>query len=197
MTAGLINHDVGGTVGDQPLGLAIHGGRSDDQHIFYDGMRTNNVNTVGTAGGGAQSIYFNPAAIHEISMEFGNLAIQSETGGIVINVIPKSGGNIFRGSVIANGTNADLQSDNLTDELRARGLDTVTTIKAIWDLNGAFGGPIKRDAVWFHAAYRRWGNENYVAGRYFNATPLAWTYTPDPSRPAYEQNMHTQYQRTR
>ena len=67
----------------------------------------------------------------------------------------------------------------------------MTTIKGIWDLNGALGGPIKRDTLWFHAAYRRWGNENYVAGRYFNATPLAWTYTPDLSRPAYEQNMHT------
>jgi hypothetical protein len=190
MTAGLSNHDVGGTVGDQPLGTAIHGGRAADQHIFYDGMRTNNVNTVGTAGGGSQSIFFNPAAVHEISMEVGNLAIQSETGGVVINVIPKEGGNVFRGTFVANGSNGDLQSNNLTDELRARGLQTVTTLKGVWDLNGAVGGPIKQDKVWFHAAYRRWGNENYVAGRYFNATPLAWTYTPDLNRPAYEQNLH-------
>ena len=90
MAVGPGYHDVGGTVGDQPVGAAIHGGRGDDQHIFYDGMRTNNVNTLGTAGGGAQSIFFNPAAIHEISMEVGNLAIESETGGVVINVIPKT-----------------------------------------------------------------------------------------------------------
>src|SRR5262245_29450813 len=158
MTAGLSNHDVGGTVGDQPLGTAIHGGRAADQHIFYDGMRTNNVNTVGTAGGGSQSIFFNPASVHEISMEVGNLAILSETGGVVINVIPKEGGNIFSGTILANGSNGDLQSNNLSDELRARGLQTVTTLKGVWDLNGAVGGPVRKDKVWFHAAYRRWGN---------------------------------------
>ena len=76
-------------------------------------------------------------------MEVGNLAILSETGGIVINVIPKEGGNIFRGSFLANGANGDLQSNNLSDELRARGLQTVTTLKGVWDLNGAVGGPIK------------------------------------------------------
>jgi hypothetical protein len=190
MTVGPSNHDVGGTVGDQPAGAAIHGGRADDQHIYYDGMRTNNVNTIGTAGGGAQSIFFNPAAIHEITVAVGNLGIESETGGVAINVIPKSGGNLFSGSFIANGANGSLQSNNLTDKLRARGLDTVTTIKGIWDINGGLGGPVKRDAIWFHTAYRRWGNESYVAGRYFNATPLAWTYTPDLTRPAYEQNMH-------
>ncbi len=190
LSAGSQNHDVGGTVGDQPLGTAIHGGRAADQHVFYDGMRTNNVNTIGTGGGGSQSIFFNPAAVQEISMEVGNLTIQSETGGVVINVVPKEGGNAFKGTVLANGTNGSLQSNNLTDDLRARGLRSVTTIKGIWDLNGALGGPVAKDKVWFHAAYRRWGNENYVAGRYFNATPLAWTYTPDLSRQAYEQNMH-------
>src|SRR2546426_7744566 len=44
LSAGLQNHDVGGTVGDQPIGTAIHGSRANDQHMFYDGMRTNNLN---------------------------------------------------------------------------------------------------------------------------------------------------------
>src|SRR5213594_3790260 len=100
LSAGLQNHDVGGTVGDQPIGTAIHGSRANDQHMFYDGMRTNNLNYLGSGGGASQSIFFNPAAIQEISMEVGNLAIQSETGGVVINAIPKDGGNVFRGMVI-------------------------------------------------------------------------------------------------
>ena len=36
LSAGLQNHDVGGTVGDQPIGTAIHGSRANDQHMFYD-----------------------------------------------------------------------------------------------------------------------------------------------------------------
>jgi hypothetical protein len=188
LSAGITSQDVGGTVGDQPAGVAIHGGRNGDQHIFYDGMRTNNTQSGG--GGSSQSIFFNPASIAEISMEVGNLAIQSETGGVVVNVIPKDGGNSFSGSVLAIGANGSLQSNNLTDALRARGLTATTKIKNIFDLNAAVGGPIVKDRVWFFTAHRRWGNENYVAARYFNATPLAWISTPDLSRPAYEQNLH-------
>ncbi|PYR46599.1 MAG: hypothetical protein DMF89_21725 [Acidobacteria bacterium] len=183
------NQDVGGTSGDSPVGTAIHGGRGSDQHIFYDGMRTNNLHFGG--GGANQSIFFNPASIQEISLEVGNLGIQSETGGIVINVIPKDGGNGFSGSVVANGANGSMQSDNLTDELRARGLDSTTTIRNVFDLNGSLGGPIVKDKLWFYAGVRRWGNENYVAGLYFSKDPLAWTYTPDANRPALDQNLHS------
>jgi len=188
--AGTAAHDVGGTLGDIPTGVAIHGGRTTDQHILYDGMKTNNVNTVGTGGGNSQSIFFNPAAIQEISLEVGNLSIQSETGGVVINVIPKEGGNTLTASFLANGTNGSLQSDNLTDDLRARGVTAVSAIKNMFDLNGALGGPVVKDKLWFFGAYRRWGNENYVAGRYFSQDPLAWIPVPDVSRQAYEQNMH-------
>jgi hypothetical protein len=60
------NQDVGGTSGDSPVGTAIHGGRGSDQHIFYDGMRTNNLHFGG--GGANQSIFFNPASIQELNL---------------------------------------------------------------------------------------------------------------------------------
>src|SRR3989442_7552264 len=173
LSAGLQNHDVGGTVGDQPIGTAIHGSRANDQHMFYDGMRTNNLNYLGSGGGASQSIFFNPAAIQEISMEVGNLAIQSETGGVVINAIPKDGGNVFRGVVLMNGTTGDLQGDNLSQELQAQGLRSVTTIKGIWDLNGALGGPIQRDKLWFHASYRWWGDGKHLVRLCFGFVPLS------------------------
>src|SRR6266850_1547920 len=168
-SGGTASLDVGGTVGDMPTAVAIHGSRTSDQHLFYDGMRTNNVNAVGGAGGNAIAIFFNPAAVAQITMEIGNH---------------------FTASLLANGTNGSMQSDNLTDELRARGLTAVTKIKNIFDLNGAVGGPVVKDRMWFFGAYRRWGNENFVAGRYFSQDPLAWHYVPDLSRQAYEQNMH-------
>jgi hypothetical protein len=183
------NQDVGGTSGDAPVGTAIHGGRGSDQHIFYDGMRTNNLHFGG--GGANQSIFFNPASIQELNLVVGNLAIESETGGIVINVVPKDGGNIFSGVIVANGANGSMQSDNLSDELKARGLTSTTRIRNVFDLNAGVGGPIAKDKLWFFAGQRRWGNENYVAGLYFSKDPLAWTYNPDFSRPALDQNLHT------
>src|SRR5439155_18798367 len=54
--AGSTSQDVGGTAGDLPTGVGIHGGRTTDQHIYCDGMRANNVQTVGSACGNSQTI---------------------------------------------------------------------------------------------------------------------------------------------
>ena len=48
--------DVGGTTGDRPLGVQIHGSRTTDQHIFYNGMRTNNVNASPVSTGGGRMV---------------------------------------------------------------------------------------------------------------------------------------------
>ena len=183
------NRDVGGTTGDRPLGTSIHGGRDGDQHIFYDGMRTNNVNTVGGGGGGSQSIYFNPGTIAEMSLEVGAHSVTSETGGVTINVIPREGGNTFSGVFLANGTNEDFQNENLSDDLIARGLGTVPRNKGIWDVNLSGGGPIVRDRLWFHGSYRRWGSEVFQPDAFFNQDPFGTVYVPDSTRQAYDQNM--------
>ena len=77
------------------------------------------------------------------------------------------------------------QADNLTDELVARGLSEPNNIKANWDINPAFGGPIVRDRVWFFGAARYNVASDYVAGLYWNKNvnnPNAWTYEPDTTR---------------
>lgn len=188
------NRDVGGTTGDRPLGTTIHGGRPGDQHIYYNGLRSNNFNSAGTGGGGGYSIYFNPAAIAEINLETGQQTISSESGGVIISVIPKEGGNLFSGVFVVNGTNEDLQSSNLTNDLRARGVSTVPRISGIFDVNAGLGGPIVREKVWFYGAYRRWGSETFVGGdKFFSAAPLAWAPTPDSTRDAYDQNLASDF----
>jgi hypothetical protein len=188
------NRDVGGTTGDRPLGATIHGGREGDQHIYYNGLRSNNFNSAGTGGGGGYSIYFNPAAIAEINLETGQQTISSESGGVIISVIPKEGGNMFSGIFVVNGTNEDLQASNLTDDLRTRGVTTVPRIKGIFDINAGVGGPIVRQKVWFYGAYRRWGSETYVGGsKFFSAAPLGWVPSPDRTRDAYDQNLASDF----
>jgi hypothetical protein len=65
-------------------------------------------------------------------------------------------------------------------------LTTVNAIDHIYDVNGSFGGPIKRDRLWFYSAHRKWGNGTTVAGLFENATPTAWVYTPDEGQPGVE-----------
>lgn len=189
-----VNRDVGGTTGDRPLGATIHGGREGDQHIFYDGLRSNNFNSAGTGGGGGYSIYFNPAAIAEINLETGQQTISTESGGVVITVIPKEGGNLFSGILLANGTNQHFQGTNLSDDLRARGVSTVPKVKNIYDLNGGLGGPVVKERLWFYGAYRRWGSESYVGGsKFFARDPLSFVPNPDPTQDAYDQNLASDY----
>jgi hypothetical protein len=72
----------------------------------------------------------------------------------------------------------------------ARGLETPNSIKANWDINPAFGGPIMRDRLWFFGAARYNVTADYVAGLYLDRNannPNAWAYEPDASRPAYNE----------
>jgi hypothetical protein len=71
-----------------------------------------------------------------------------------------------------------MQGDNFTDDLKARGLGTPNTIKAVADINPAFGGPIKKDKLWFFTSFRSQIANNYVGGQFFDpdfATPGDFT----------------------
>jgi hypothetical protein len=126
------------------------------------------------------------------------MTAEGETGGVQINIIPKEGGNNFSYYLNANGTNGDFQSENLSEEIKSRGLTSVPPIKKIWDVGYGIGGPIIRDRLWFFISSRWWGSEKFAPGNYFNATQAEFIgtnpnggvtgiskYTQDLSRQAY------------
>ena len=54
--------------------------------------------------------------------------------------------------------------------------------KQMWEVNPGFGGPIKRDTLWFYATYRYYMNALSPPGAVFNLNankPDVWTYAPD------------------
>ena len=170
--------DVGGNKGEQSFRMVIHGGTQSEQRLLQDGMRYN------SAEGTGRGFYINTANADEINIELGGGGAESELGGVQLNLIPKNGGNVFRTYLFSNYTDHDLQSDNLTDAIRARGLNSVNAVRRIWDLSGSFGGPIRKDKLWFFSQSRSWGGANTIAGDYENATQGSWLYTPAPDRPA-------------
>ena len=88
---------------------------------------------------------------------------EATTGGPQLNIIGKQGGNTFAGSFFINGSGGAFVSDNLSAEQRAAGLGTPLKPKKLWDINPSFGGPIKRDKLWFFATYRYQYNRQTVA----------------------------------
>src|SRR6185295_284820 len=110
----------------------------------------------GGVGGAQVGLNVNNGAIQEISIQTGGLSAESELGGLVSNMIPREGANAFRGVVFGSYTNGSLQSDNLSDDLIARGLTAVNAVDKIWDFNPSFGGPLAKDRVWFFLSGRSW-----------------------------------------
>lgn len=174
------NQDVGGTA-FSAAAIAIHGSRLQEQTQLYDGMNYNNGQG---RGGNFIAIVTNDATVSEISLETSGLSAESETSGIRTNLIPRDGGNTFKGLFIGSFANNDLQSGNLNDDLKATGLMSVTTVKRSYDIDPAFGGPIRKDRLWFWGSVRAQASEQSVAGIYYNLTPTGRAYTPDLTRPA-------------
>src|SRR5215510_13041441 len=149
--------------------------------MSFDGMQTSNL-----AGGvGATSYVMNPAAVEEIVVETGGISAESDASGLRMNLIPKEGGNVFKFGADGTYTNRHLQSDNLSETLRARGVLLTSKVLHLYDFNGTVGGPIKKDRLWFFAATRFSGNKNQVIDVYFNKTRGTPFYTPDLDRPSY------------
>ncbi len=60
---------------------------------------------------------------------------EAETAGVVLNVIPREGGNTFSGQVNVNGASGSMQGSNYTQALKDAGLRTPQELlKAVGDL---------------------------------------------------------------
>ena len=169
-------NDVGGSQGNVFSVFQIHGGRRNEGQVLVDGM-SGGYQGMGVSGyapevGNAQEIVFSLS---------GGLG-EATTGGPQLNIIGRQGGNAFAGSFFINGSGSALVNDNLSPELIASGLSTPLKPKQLWDINPAFGGPIKRDKLWFFATYRYQMNRQTVASMWDNKNAgdnSKWSYDPD------------------
>src|SRR5207249_4900012 len=109
---------------------------------------------------------------------------ESEIGSAMVNLVPKSGGNSFKGTAFGSTAGAWSQGNNLDDQLRSFGLTRPGNLIKQWDLSTSLGGPIKRDKLWFFGNARNVGNHVDVLGIYANLSAgdtTKWDYVPDPS----------------
>lgn len=174
-----ISQDVGGGTGYNFAFAAIHGGRAMDQQVMVNGMSVTSL----TGTGGTRTNWSDGTA-QEYGLQLAAHSAEIAYGGVFANILPRDGGNRLSGDLFANFANEDFQADNLDADLRSQGLTVVNKTKKMVDVNPSVGGPLLRDKLWFHTAFRYVVTDNYVGGLYYNATPTAWTFTPDLSRPA-------------
>jgi hypothetical protein len=177
LTPGLTGmSDVSGSYSVQ-LGGTFHG--KSGTKVQVDGMSIQNMQSNGATG-----YQLNAGTVAEIAVQTSGISAESTADGIVVNVIPKEGGNLFSGSLLGMYTNDSLGGSNLNDDLRQRGLSTTSQILEVYDYQFTLGGPVMKDKLWFFTSLRKWGNGVQDAGSFYNKTQGSPFYTPDLDRPA-------------
>ena len=139
----------------------------------------------GGPGGGGQMPQV--AGAQEVVTISGGLA-DAETGGVVINVIPRDGGEYFSGQFNLSGSNDSLQGSNYTERLKDLGLRSPAELISVCDVNPMFGGRIIQDKLWFYSTYRQTGGEKHGAGHVLEQERgdiTKWTVDFDRSKPAF------------
>ena len=174
-----LSQDVGGMSTGQTQRMFIHGGKDYDQQLEINGMDTGDVVLPG-----ANYSFFPDGNFEEVSVDYAGNSAEVETGGVRINMIPREGGNRFRGHFFTTFTFPDLQADNVDQELRDRGLTRGVSVEEVWTVNPAVGGPIVKDRLWFFGAHTTQVADILPADIFFARDPAALVYVPDLSRPA-------------
>ena len=138
-----------GTTEDS-VGTAVYGSTGAENQYIIDGLNTTGVEL----GDKGKTLNFD--FVQEVEVKTGGLSAEygRMTGGVV-NVITKSGSNLFKGSVFGFAEGGALQSDDSTRNDRPAWTTTVTDTTGRADFGGELGGPLFRDRLWFFGAYNR------------------------------------------
>jgi hypothetical protein len=167
-------NNVGGVNGPVSVSFSSHGGNTAEGRLQLDGMPAG----AAIGGAGVSGYLVDVANAQEVAISLsGNLG-ESEIGGAIINVVPRTGGNTFSGAWFTSFADQKWVANNLQNyPTVVRG----DSLLRDYDLNGAFGGPIKRDRVWFFALGRAQGNRKGVTNmfRNLNAGQFAAPYAAD------------------
>src|SRR5688572_3644699 len=181
----LANHNVGGAVGPETRALGAHGGRTEDQRFMMNGVSLSSMIGGGWGGGAIP----NATGLQEMVFDTASVSAELPTGGVRINFIAREGGNQYHGTLFGSFANDSFQGNNIGSDLLARNpaLANPGFIDKNWDFNPGFGGPLKRDKVWFYLSGRHQGAYLFAPGMFYNANannPARWDYVADTSRPA-------------
>jgi hypothetical protein len=153
--------DVGGSAAMQQTYMSIHGMASTQNTIEVDGLAS-----AESLSDGTNPQYWPQAFIQEMVYQTSGVGTDAAGGGVRANAIPRDGGNIYSGNFFLSGYPGKWVSSNVSPELRTRGLGASNKVDLSYDSEGAIGGPLKQDKLWFFTNVRYYGLHTFVAGTY-------------------------------
>jgi hypothetical protein len=176
---GVTSFNQGGQAGGDTGNLA-------QGRVMVDGQVINsggNLPIVGASGGYTADI----ANAQEINIQLSGALGESETGGASINIIPRTGGNRYAGSANFTYTRQGWfdQNNSAYEAPELGGIQPVfQAVLRDHDVSGAFGGPIRRDRLWFYAVARDQRIRKLPVANDFwpNLNEGQWGYVYQPDR---------------
>ena len=136
--------NVGGSSSGQQVGLSSRGTTANVQWNLEGGSITD-------LSSNSSPSYFNFDSFEQIQVVNGGGDVSVQSSGLSINLITKSGSNVFKGSVVGTFENDKTQGSNVTEDLFSRGTGGFLSgnpIKRISNVSGEAGGPIIRNKLW-------------------------------------------------
>ena len=184
LVPGIVTNVNDTVMGPSTMSFPIHGGRQLEGRLLLDGL------TIGSppAGNSATIYDVDAGQAQEVTLTSSGGLGEPETAGLVMNIVPKAGGNDMRASLFASGTGERLQSSNLTPELTAQGVIAAPPYTKVYDVSGTIGGPIARDRLWYFASAHTGGSTRKSTNVYYNRNAgdsSQWRYAADVTRQAY------------
>ncbi len=145
--------DVGGTQGGLQGTYSARGTPSSQNSQFLNGINVGDPAAIGAAG-----FYYDFDAFEDIQVSTGAHDITVPTSGVFLNMVTKSGGNVWNGSTTFTVTNDSLQGRNDTDPtLQKYGFrPNGNTTNVVSDANLSAGGPLVKDKLRFFGSFRDW-----------------------------------------
>jgi hypothetical protein len=157
-----------------------NGGRGNEGRMMIDGMPV----AASFNGGGVSTFIYDIVNVDEMQVLVSGGLGEAEAGGPSVNLVPRSGGNTFRGSAFYSGTGNRLRDNNIDAYLAGIGITRPPAILTLNDMSVSFGGPIARDRLWFYASARDFWSAQAVERAFANANAgnqASWDYVQDRS----------------
>ena len=140
--------NVGGSSSGQQVGLKSRGTGANVQWNLEGGSITD-------LSSNSSPSYFNFDSFEQIQVTTGGGDVSVQSSGLSINLVTKSGSNVFKGSAVGTFENDATQGNNVTEELfnaGSNGFLSGNPIKKITNYSVEYGGPIIKNRLWFWGA---------------------------------------------
>src|SRR5215203_1438948 len=180
---GVVTSTSDTVTGAASTSFPIHGGRANEGRLLVDGFNVGSPPN----GNSATTYSIDTGRALEVTFRTSSVSGESETAGLVMNVVPRAGSNQSQGSLFIGGSAEALQADNRTASQESSGV-TASRFRRLYEVSGTWGGPMLKDRLWSFVTGQVSGTLKDTPNLYFNrnaGNPASWLYEPDLTRPAY------------